>query len=482
MRYGAIIVAAMLVAGMMVLIPEGPSEIVQADYTPSVPIRINDDTELAAIASSGAGTPADPYIVDEYEIDGTGEGYCMYIANTTMHWQIEDCNLTSATGTASYPYWPLCALVIFNVTGGNITNVNCSNSWNYGIYVNGSYGLNFTYNRITGNGLRGMSFENVSHDMLIDTNWINGTAANVTGTGITVTDEGTNFDITNNYFTLCSNGIAIEDTESCDVTDNYINTGVTGVVLTDVNSFIIDGNHLVDPPIGIYLSSAWSSSVTNNDFDYHANYCLVLLGCYDMDVITNTFRAADAGQKNAYGIFVTGSYNNTFYDNSITECDDYGAYVDVDSYNNTFSDNTFSDNDGVNAYVEGGTSNVFDNGTKGNWWDDYTGYDSDGDGIGETPYNIDIGTFDNYPQTLVSGGSTAGTIPTPGITPDTTVVPVDSTLGDILSDISLGWMFWVGGIILLLGLAKFPIPYISTYITPKMLLIGGVILIVWNFL
>jgi nitrous oxidase accessory protein NosD len=41
--------------------------------------------------------------------------------------------------------------------------------------------------------------------------------------------------------------------------------------------------------------------------------------------------------------------------------------------------------------------NAWDNGLEGNYWSNYNGGDSNGDGIGDTPYIIDQDNQDNYP-------------------------------------------------------------------------------------
>jgi len=59
-------------------------------------------------------------------------------------------------------------------------------------------------------------------------------------------------------------------------------------------------------------------------------------------------------------------------------------------FHNNFVKNTMSSYDNSNG--------LWDYNGQGNYWDDYTGNDNNGDGIGDTPYNIPGGsTQDNYP-------------------------------------------------------------------------------------
>ena len=117
------------------------------------------------------------------------------------------------------------------------------------------------------------------------------------------------------------------------------------------------------------------------------------------------------------GIFINGS-NNTITDNIIT-LNGYGIHV-ANQYN-TITNNIISDNKvGVNCTADKGntfhhnrficnehqafdhgSSNTWNNTAQGNYWSDYTGKDEDGDGIGDTPYDIIEKSKDYHPLFLI---------------------------------------------------------------------------------
>jgi parallel beta-helix repeat protein len=97
---------------------------------------------------------------------------------------------------------------------------------------------------------------------------------------------------------------------------------------------------------------------------------------------------------NAQGIWISGTSNHIIR-NNITD-NNVGVSVDFDTniiHHNNFVNNT------VQAKVNEGLSTVnsWDDGVTGNHWSSYNGTDSDGDGIGDTPYLIDESNQDNYP-------------------------------------------------------------------------------------
>jgi parallel beta-helix repeat protein len=109
-----------------------------------------------------------------------------------------------------------------------------------------------------------------------------------------------------------------------------------------------------------------------------------------------------ANNHHGIGFYGESNYNkiigNTLMDN------ERGIYFSQ-SYNNSIYDNSFINNtrqvyDSVWEqpwYPQLLSVNFWDNCTTGNYWSNYNGTDTNGDGIGETPYVIDQNNQDNYP-------------------------------------------------------------------------------------
>lgn len=82
----------------------GESQIVVmgTGLTPHAPIRINsnadfDEAHGVTNWATGNGTEGNPWIIENYNIDGGSYGYCIYIGNVTEHFTIQYCNITNAT-------------------------------------------------------------------------------------------------------------------------------------------------------------------------------------------------------------------------------------------------------------------------------------------------------------------------------------------------------------------------------------------------
>lgn len=180
-----------------------------------------------------------------------------------------------------------------------------------------------------------------------------------------------------------------------EISDNIITNNDGYGIYSIGDSNTISSNTITNNGFsGIYIDTASYCSIVGNIVSENGNYGSIRL----VRVSYSTF-SANAILNNNIGINLQwDSSNNVFYDNEIIDNEAWGIYISSQQQepcnDNIFYHNTFECD---SAYIErarDGCSNTWYNITlqEGNYWDDYNGIDSDGDGIGDTPYDIPGGS------------------------------------------------------------------------------------------
>ena len=154
------------------------------NYIVRDPIRIDGNSDFAAQAAAegwpGDGSEGDPYVIEGYEINGTGYGYGIYVGNTTVHFVVRGCyvhNASIAVGELHsniYKYYADSGMNLYNVQNGRLESNTIQNNRRKGIRL---YRSNHNYianNKISNDNISrtasGISLFVSSNNIIVNNN------------------------------------------------------------------------------------------------------------------------------------------------------------------------------------------------------------------------------------------------------------------------------------------------------------------------
>lgn len=221
-----------------------------------------------------------------------------------------------------------------------------------------------------------------------------------------------------------------------DFTIQYIGCacfGYSSINVTNCQNVNVTSSIVISDDFGIEVAEATNVVVANNDFTHAGSAAIVVMDSDNVSVFNNNVAAMNGIQienctegsfssntilSSETGVFIAQSYgdtlsgnnvssitsmglwlsscsNNSFFGNNVSTTSPYGLFIWL-SYNNTIFDNNFPGN-GSQILCYDNSTNTWDNGLEGNYWSNYTGVDTDLNGIGDTPYIIDSTNRDDHP-------------------------------------------------------------------------------------
>jgi parallel beta-helix repeat protein len=253
--------------------------------------------------------------------------------------------------------------------------------------------------------------------------------------------KSSNNTILSNYISTSELGIALSDSHNNSLIQNEIvsyeenmfsmlNASSPSMQLVNSSSNTILGNYVYTKEIGINLLESHNNSITKNDLVSNgegigfAFYRFSINNTNSGDSLTNTISGNNIIEQDIGIKSLTGS-KNIVSGNNITNCKTYGIFLEnyqqINIVGNNFenntvgiflgdkaSNNTIHHNNFINNQKDvtdvrstipflPSPKNIWDTGSRGNYWSSYNGTDNDGDGIGDTPYVINDVNQDNYP-------------------------------------------------------------------------------------
>jgi parallel beta-helix repeat protein len=202
------------------------------------------------------------------------------------------------------------------------------------------------------------------------------TASNVVVSGLTIRGGSIgvwvgnacqNVTLDSNTMTNNDDGIWITSSNCSLIRNNTITNNIfMGLYIEASSNTIVDSNTITNNTYGIYLQNSENSQICLNTVSLNFGDGVSAMGSNDNAIFYNMV------SNNSYGIHLQASNNNSIYENNIV-------------------------NNGNQVRIQNATTSNWDNGSRGNYWSDYNGTDTNDDGIGDTPYVVDDDGQDKYP-------------------------------------------------------------------------------------
>ncbi|HEC40237.1 hypothetical protein LCGC14_0985080 [marine sediment metagenome] len=323
---------------------------------------------------SGSGTWTDPYIIENVTINGQNSGSVILIRESSVYFIIKNCTLSNSGN--NLPTMD-SGINIQNSRNGFLINNSIINNNGFGIVLEDANNFSVLDNKIFNNDRSGIfvdtQYDNVnSDDNLIENNTISYNNEH----GIYI-DASWNPSVTDIKYNIIRDnaikfngldGIHSEGAENNSILMNEIfNNTEDGIYMGDSNCLIMGNTIFNNTEFGI---------------ENYGHYNIIKEGNYFLG--------------NSYGVRNVGD-NTIIKHNYFTHNDLYGLVIISNSDNDLIFGNNFTNNS-IDAYDYSSTTS-WDNGSLGNYWDNYGGVDANDDGIGDTAYDVAPvgGSVDNYP-------------------------------------------------------------------------------------
>ncbi len=226
----------------------------------------------------------------------------------------------------------------------------------------------------------------------------------------------TNGNISKNKIFKCDYGILLYSSQNNKMRENNLTGDYYGIYLGNFS----DGNIIENNRVfysgqdGIFLYGSSNNVISHNTIYSSAYDGISLFSAYNMSIKKdsnhNLISSNVISNNGRYGIYIiyfssnNSIYDNSFIDNHFTQNGYHDSYIQVyDYWNNQWNISKTSGTNIVNGPYLGG-----------NYYSDYTGIDTDHDGLGDTNYTISTGNNDTHP--LVISPVVTSTNPSNGAT------------------------------------------------------------------